>query len=68
MKEVWYSKNVLIDGADAETLVDGETVTLLNWGNVVVTKVTRYVTCFHSNTPKLINIKHTEMMLVKLYH
>lgn len=42
MKEVWYSRNVLIDGADAATLTVNETVTLLNWGNVVVTKVTRY--------------------------
>ena len=45
MKEVWYSKSVFIDGADAATLSENETVTLLNWGNVVVTKVTRYIVC-----------------------
>ena len=43
MKEVWYSDKVLIEGADAATLAAGDTVTLLNWGNVVVTKVTRYM-------------------------
>lgn len=40
-KEVWYSEKVYIEGADAQTLSEGETVTLLNWGNVTVTKVTR---------------------------
>ena len=40
-KEVWYSQKIFVEGADAETLQEGETVTLLNWGNVLVTKVTR---------------------------
>ena len=31
-----------MEGADAETLSEGENVTLLNWGNITVTKVTRY--------------------------
>ncbi|CAI8048419.1 Bifunctional glutamate/proline--tRNA ligase, partial [Geodia barretti] len=40
-KEVWYSQKIFVEGADAETLQEGETVTLLNWGNVLVSKVTR---------------------------
>lgn len=42
-KEVHYSSRVLIEGADAQTLHEGETVTLINWGNVVVTKLSRSV-------------------------
>lgn len=42
-KKVWYSKEVKVEGADAETLRNGEIVTLLNWGNVLVTKITRYI-------------------------
>lgn len=40
-KEVWYSNEVLIEKIDAETLREGDVVTLINWGNVVVTKITR---------------------------
>ena len=42
-KEVWYSERILVEGADAETLRQGETVTLLNWGNITITTVTRYI-------------------------
>ena len=38
---MWYSEKVLVEGADAETLNEGETVTLLNWGNILITTVTR---------------------------
>lgn len=41
LKEVWYGPRVLIDGADAETFTEGETVTFINWGNVVITKIHR---------------------------
>uniref|UniRef100_A0A8C8VMF4 Bifunctional glutamate/proline--tRNA ligase n=1 Tax=Pelusios castaneus TaxID=367368 RepID=A0A8C8VMF4_9SAUR len=41
LKPVWYSSKVLIDGADAETLTEGETVTFINWGNVIITKIHR---------------------------
>ena len=40
-KEVWYSSRLLMEGADAQTLSEGETVTLIHWGNVVVTKLSR---------------------------
>ncbi|XP_053568750.1 bifunctional glutamate/proline--tRNA ligase [Bombina bombina] len=41
MKPVWYGSKVLIDGADAETLSEGETVTFINWGNIIITKINR---------------------------
>ncbi len=36
MKKVWYSQKVFIEGADAEHLHIGETVTFINWGNLVI--------------------------------
>lgn len=41
MKEVWYSPRVLIEGADAETFTEGETVTFINWGNLIITKINK---------------------------
>lgn len=43
MKEVWFSPRVLIEGADAETLSEGEVVTFINWGNLIITKINKYV-------------------------
>lgn len=40
-KTVYYSGKVYIEGADAETLKEGETVTFINWGNLVITGITR---------------------------
>ncbi|KAM8810152.1 bifunctional glutamate/proline--tRNA ligase isoform 2-T2 [Eudromia elegans] len=41
LKPVWYSSRVLIEGADAETLAEGEVVTFINWGNLIITKLNR---------------------------
>ncbi|XP_067421040.1 bifunctional glutamate/proline--tRNA ligase isoform X2 [Emydura macquarii macquarii] len=41
LKPVWYSSKVLIEGADAETFTEGETVTFINWGNIIITKIHR---------------------------
>ncbi|XP_032416258.1 bifunctional glutamate/proline--tRNA ligase isoform X3 [Xiphophorus hellerii] len=41
LKEVWYGPRVLIEGADAETFTEGETVTFINWGNLVITKINK---------------------------
>ncbi|PFX18452.1 Bifunctional glutamate/proline--tRNA ligase [Stylophora pistillata] len=40
-KEVWYGPKVFIDGEDAVTLSEGEMVTLINWGNVKITKINK---------------------------
>ncbi|XP_040841630.1 bifunctional glutamate/proline--tRNA ligase isoform X1 [Ochotona curzoniae] len=39
LKPVWYSPQILIEGADAETLSEGEMVTFINWGNINITKI-----------------------------
>lgn len=43
MKEVWYGPKVLIEGADAETFSEGEMVTFINWGNLIITKIHKCV-------------------------
>uniref|UniRef100_A0A3B4BK04 Uncharacterized protein n=1 Tax=Periophthalmus magnuspinnatus TaxID=409849 RepID=A0A3B4BK04_9GOBI len=41
MKEVWYGPRVLIEGADAETFSEGEMVTFINWGNLIITRINK---------------------------
>lgn len=43
MKKVWYGPRVLVEGADAETFSEGETVTFINWGNLIITKINKCV-------------------------
>lgn len=43
MKEVWYGPRVLVEGADAETFSEGEMVTFINWGNLIITKINKYI-------------------------
>ena len=38
---MWYSSDVLIERVDAEALNVGDTVTLINWGNVIITKINK---------------------------
>lgn len=39
MKTIWYSPKVLIDYADAETLKKGDTVTFMDWGNLIINDI-----------------------------
>uniref|UniRef100_A0A8C4X2Z4 Bifunctional glutamate/proline--tRNA ligase n=1 Tax=Erpetoichthys calabaricus TaxID=27687 RepID=A0A8C4X2Z4_ERPCA len=41
MKSVWYGSRVLVEGADAETFHEGEVVTFINWGNIIIKKINR---------------------------
>ncbi|XP_072237126.1 bifunctional glutamate/proline--tRNA ligase isoform X2 [Leuresthes tenuis] len=41
MKEIWYGPRVMIEGADAETFSEGEVVTFINWGNLIITKINK---------------------------
>ncbi|XP_023778638.1 bifunctional glutamate/proline--tRNA ligase isoform X7 [Cyanistes caeruleus] len=50
LKPVWYSSRVFIEGADAETLSEGEVVTFINWGNIIITKLNR------SSSGKIVSI------------
>lgn len=40
---MWYGPSIFIDGADAELLKEGETVTFINWGNLVIQKINKLV-------------------------
>ena len=40
-KTVWRGSTVLVDGADAETMKEGENVTFINWGNITIKKVNK---------------------------
>ncbi|XP_068612858.1 bifunctional glutamate/proline--tRNA ligase-like [Brachionichthys hirsutus] len=40
-KEVWYGPRVFVEGADAETFSEGEMVTFINWGNLIITKINK---------------------------
>ncbi|KAG8460309.1 hypothetical protein KFE25_011800 [Diacronema lutheri] len=41
MKLKWYSSSLLLDQTDAALIADGEEVTLMDWGNAIVTQITR---------------------------
>nr|XP_061796532.1 bifunctional glutamate/proline--tRNA ligase-like [Nerophis lumbriciformis] len=41
MKQVWYGPRVFVEGADAETFSEGEVVTFINWGNLIITKINK---------------------------
>ncbi len=40
-KEVWYSSEVLLEGEDTQTLSEGDKVTLVNWGNIIINTVNK---------------------------
>ncbi|KAH3684300.1 hypothetical protein WICPIJ_004740 [Wickerhamomyces pijperi] len=40
-KDVVYYKNIVIDQEDADSLEDSEEFTLMDWGNAIVTKLTK---------------------------
>ena len=43
MKPVWYGSRILVEGADAEEFHVGENVTFINWGNLLIKDIKRYV-------------------------
>ncbi|KAJ8289165.1 hypothetical protein COCON_G00018240 [Conger conger] len=60
MKEVWYGPRVLIDGADAETFAEGEIVTFINWGNIIITKIHRDGSGAISSLEGRLNLENTD--------
>ncbi|KAK4949602.1 glutamate--tRNA ligase [Elasticomyces elasticus] len=40
-KAVWYSKEIIIDQADAQSFAADEEITLMNWGNAIVRNVSK---------------------------
>jgi len=43
MKRVSYGPDILIDGADAETLKENDKVTFINWGNMIIKRINKFV-------------------------
>eukprot|EP01112_Ceratiomyxa_fruticulosa_P015787 TRINITY_DN4697_c0_g1_i1.p1 TRINITY_DN4697_c0_g1~~TRINITY_DN4697_c0_g1_i1.p1 ORF type:complete len:746 (-),score=182.79 TRINITY_DN4697_c0_g1_i1:94-2331(-) len=41
IKVLTYSNSLLVEGEDAKTLVEGEEITLIDWGNVIVKKLVK---------------------------
>lgn len=41
LKKVWFSDNIIIEDEDAETLGDNEEITLMDWGNAIVTSINK---------------------------
>ena len=40
-KEIFYSKKVFVESADAETFAANDNVTFINWGNLSITKINK---------------------------
>lgn len=40
-KVVFYGRNILLEGDDAKTMVEGEKITLMQWGNCTISKITK---------------------------
>ncbi|TRY64194.1 hypothetical protein TCAL_10813 [Tigriopus californicus] len=40
-KTIWQSSQILIDGTDADALVEGTNATFINWGNMTIKKIVR---------------------------
>ncbi|KAG7466074.1 hypothetical protein MATL_G00160980 [Megalops atlanticus] len=60
MKKVWYGPRVLIDGADAETFTEGEIVTFINWGNIIITKIHRDSSGAITSLEGRLNLENTD--------
>ncbi|CAH1261365.1 EPRS [Branchiostoma lanceolatum] len=59
-KEVWYSSRVYIDGQDAATLTEGEVVTFINWGNVIVKKINKNKSGAVESIDAQLNLENTD--------
>ncbi|QDS69070.1 hypothetical protein FKW77_009961 [Venturia effusa] len=46
-KKVWFSKNIIIDQADAASFEQDEEITLMNWGNAIVKKISHSINPLH---------------------
>lgn len=60
IKQVWYGPKVLIEGADAETFTEGEMVTFINWGNLIITKINRDSSGVITSLDAHLNLENTD--------
>ncbi|XP_031435623.1 bifunctional glutamate/proline--tRNA ligase isoform X1 [Clupea harengus] len=60
MKAVWYGPKVYVEGADAQTFTEGETVTFINWGNIIISKIHRDGSGAVSSLEGRLNLENTD--------
>ncbi|XP_051502730.1 bifunctional glutamate/proline--tRNA ligase-like [Myxocyprinus asiaticus] len=60
MKQVWYGPKVFVEGADAKTFTEGEIVTFINWGNIIITKINRDSSGAISSLEGRLNLENTD--------
>lgn len=60
MKDVWYGPRVLVEGADAETFSEGEVVTFINWGNLIITKINKAADGKVTSMEARLNLENTD--------
>ncbi|MCJ1370026.1 hypothetical protein MMC20_001238 [Loxospora ochrophaea] len=53
MKKVAYSRSILIEQEDAKTFKEDEEITLMNWGNAIVRKISTSLNPLNSNITNL---------------
>ena len=41
MKKTWFSDNIIVDHEDALTFGDNEEITLMDWGNAIITEIVK---------------------------
>uniref|UniRef100_A0A8B9JFV7 Bifunctional glutamate/proline--tRNA ligase n=1 Tax=Astyanax mexicanus TaxID=7994 RepID=A0A8B9JFV7_ASTMX len=60
MKPVWYGPKVFVEGADAETFTEGETVTFINWGNIIISKINKDSSGAITSLEGRLNLENTD--------
>ncbi|XP_064604056.1 bifunctional glutamate/proline--tRNA ligase-like [Liolophura sinensis] len=60
MKSVWYGPKILIDGADAQVLKEGEIVTFINWGNLKIKAIKRDKSGAVESIDAVLNLENTD--------
>ncbi|XP_012942923.1 bifunctional glutamate/proline--tRNA ligase [Aplysia californica] len=59
-KKVWYGPRIFIDGADALVMKEGEVVTFINWGNIVIKKINKDSSGKISSIDAELNLENTD--------
>ncbi|GFO21484.1 bifunctional glutamate/proline--tRNA ligase [Plakobranchus ocellatus] len=59
-KTVWYGPKIYIDGADADVMKEGEVVTFINWGNIIVKKINKDQAGKVTSVDAVLNLDNTD--------
>lgn len=65
-KTVYYSQKVFIEGEDANTLKVGDTVTFINWGNLIITDVVTGASGSVNEVKAKLNLENTVTVTITL--